>query len=122
MSDDNQETPKAIDQDFAEPATKREKEQSRVVRELSDKDKGGLSMQVKVSSPFTSYFNGRAFSISGVNATGPFDVLPRHHNFISLLEPSTLVVRTVDGSEQKIEISGGLLHVKANKAVVFLDV
>jgi F0F1-type ATP synthase epsilon subunit len=80
-----------------------------------------LKMRVKIYSPFRVYFDEEAFSISGVNATGPFDILPRHHNFMTLLNTGDLVVRTPRGM-QKIRISRGIMHVKADKVIVFLDV
>jgi hypothetical protein len=92
----------------------------------SKKDARKVQMRVNISSPFVNYFDGQAFSISGENLTGPFDILPKHHNFISLLSPCELIVRQVteDNSELpvRIRISGGLLHVKADEVIVFLDV
>lgn len=79
------------------------------------------TMQVKVYSPFRVYFDQEANSISAVNNTGPFDILPRHHNFMTLLTPGTIIIRT-DAGEQKILISRGIMHVKANQVIVFLDV
>ena len=81
-------------------------------------------MRVKVYSPFKTYYDEDSFSISAANATGPFDILPHHHNFMTLLEPCVLVVRPVEGQtrEQKIRISGGLMHVKADRVTVFLDI
>jgi F0F1-type ATP synthase epsilon subunit len=79
------------------------------------------TMHVKVYSPFQIYFDEPAYSISGENATGPFDILPQHHNFISLLNACELVVRIPIG-ERKIRISGGVMHVKADQVAVFLDV
>ncbi len=79
------------------------------------------SMHIKVYSPFKVYFDDEGDSISGQNATGPFDILPRHHNFITLLNSCVLVIRTSRG-EEKIRISGGLMHVKADQVIVFLDV
>lgn len=78
-------------------------------------------MHVKVYSPFKVYFDQNAYSISGVNATGAFDILPRHHNFITLLEPCELQVRTEAGNP-KVKVSGGVMHVKADEVTVFLDV
>lgn len=78
-------------------------------------------MQVKIYSPFRVYFDGQAASLSAKSATGPFDILPRHHNFITLLEAGDITVRTSQG-EQKFRISGGLMHVKASQVAVFLDV
>ncbi len=82
---------------------------------------GKLLMYVKVYSPFVAYFDGDAYSITGENATGPFDILPKHHNFLTLLSPCELVIRSPQG-DRKIRIARGIMHVKADKAVVFLDV
>ncbi len=81
-----------------------------------------LSMNVRVHSPFRTYYDGDAFSLSAVNATGSFDILPRHHNFVSLLQPCELIVRSSEKGEQKFLISGGMLHVKADRVIVFLDI
>lgn len=80
------------------------------------------SMHIKVHSPFRVYFDGPAHSISGSNETGPFDILPHHHNFITLLGAGNLIVRPVEERDQTIRISGGIMHVKQDKVVVFLDV
>lgn len=105
-----------------QPVNAVDKDQERAATEYSQAPtKERLSMQVKVYSPFRDYYDGEAFSLSAVNATGPFDILPRHYNFISLLDACDLIIRTIKG-EQRIRISGGILHVKADRAVVFLDV
>jgi len=78
-------------------------------------------MHVKVYAPFKVYFDGIATSISAVNDTGPFDILPRHHNFMTLINPGNVVVRT-DNSEEEIPIARGIMHVKTDEVVVFLDV
>ncbi len=78
-------------------------------------------MHVKVYAPFKTYFNGIANSISAVNETGPFDILPQHHNFMTLLSPCDIIVRTDQGDE-KFTITRGIMHVKADRVIVFLDV
>ena len=98
-------------------------DQQHVAEEFSRlKSADQLSMRVKVYSPFRNYYDGPAFSISAENATGPFDILPHHHNFISLLNACDLIIRTVGRGDQKIRIGGGIMHVKADKVIVFLDV
>jgi len=82
---------------------------------------GESVMHVKVYSPFKVYFNGEAFSISASNDTGPFDILPRHHNFMTLLSPGEIIIRTSRG-EEKFRIARGIMHVKADQVIVFLDV
>lgn len=91
-----------------------------VASDLSKKS-GNATMHVKVYSPFKVYFDGDAFSISAVNQTGPFDILPQHHNFMTLLTTGDVVVRT-DSAEQHVQISRGIMHVKADRVIVFLDV
>ena len=52
-----------------------------------------------------------------------FDILPRHHNFITLLSACELTIRPIKGGiDQKIRISGGLMHVKADQVTIFLDI
>ncbi len=101
--------------------TRSEKEQSRAAKDFS-RAGAKLSMDVKVYSPFRDYYDGRAFSVSAENDTGPFDILPKHHNFISLLRPCDLIIRTIREGDQKIIISGGIMHVKADQVIIFLDV
>lgn len=85
------------------------------------KPNGKPTVAVKVYAPFKVYFEGDAYSVSAVNATGPFDILPHHHNFLCMLVPCTLEIATADGVKQ-VKISRALMHVKAERVVVFVDV
>ena len=77
--------------------------------------------KVKIYSPFQTYFDNTAYSVSAVNGTGPFDVLPGHKNFLSLLLPGEVIVRT-DRDEEKLKIDRGIMHVHDDAVTVFLDV
>ncbi len=81
----------------------------------------GKHMHVKVYAPFRVYFDGEAESISAENDTGPFDILAGHHNFITLLSPCEIIVRKGE-TEEKVNINRGIMHVKKDEVVVFLDV
>lgn len=83
--------------------------------------KGKPVMAVKVYAPFKVYFEGDAYSVSAVNDVGPFDVLPRHHNFLCMLVPCTLSIETPAG-QKTVKIHRALMHVKADRVVVFVDV
>src|SRR5213083_1648485 len=83
---------------------------------------GAPLLRVRVHSPFKVYFEGLAYSLSAGNATGPFDILPHHHKFLTLLTPGELVVRPLQGQPATIRISGGLMHVRNDVITVFLDV
>lgn len=84
-------------------------------------DTGKPTMAVKVYAPFKVYFEGDAYSISAVNDTGPFDILPRHHNFLCMLVPCVLKVRSAEGVKE-VKIHRALMHVKGDSVVVFMDV
>lgn len=78
-------------------------------------------MHVRVHAPYKVYYDGPADSISAVNETGPFDVLGRHHNFMTLLDACDLLIRNGEALE-KISIARGVMHVKQDEIIVFLDV
>lgn len=110
---EDDQTPQAV--------TRSEAEQQRAIADFNlNSTKQG--MRVHVHSPFRNYYDGIAYSLSAENATGPFDILPHHHNFISLLLPCDIVIRTVTEGDRRIRISGGIIHVKADQVIVFLDV
>ena len=80
------------------------------------------TMHVKIYAPFRTYFDGQAISLSAINKTGPFDVLPGHKNFMTLLIPCVLTVGATNKSDFKMKVDHGVLHVKANEVTAFLDV
>jgi hypothetical protein len=127
MSDNEGEAGEQKSLDSPEDISRSEKEKDKNAEKLGDKlkDKEGLIMHVKVASPFRDYYDGKAFSISAEDGTGPFDILPQHHNFISLLNPCEVVVRQAGSNNEepiRLRIDGGLMHVKADEVLVFLDV
>lgn len=96
--------------------------ESQPIEQTASKPSGKPMMAVKIYAPFQVYFEGDAYSVSAANATGPFDILPRHHNFLCMLVPCSLVVKPVEGEPKTIKIHRALMHVKANRVVVFMDV
>lgn len=84
-------------------------------------EQGKPTMAVKVYAPFKVYFEGDAYSLSAANATGPFDILPRHHNFLCMLVPCIIKVAGIEGIKE-IKAHRALMHVKADRVVVFMDV
>lgn len=116
----------------AKVAADQAKQNAAVANEAAGSDKtkptqaASPIMHIKVHSPFKVYFDEDGYSISAVNATGPFDILPHHHNFLTLLTACELAIRPVlvgnNDEMRKIRISGGLMHVKADRVTVFLDI
>jgi len=103
-------------------ADEAEKSAATEPEQVITKPTGKPQMAVKVYAPFQVYFEGDAYSVSAVNDVGPFDILPRHHNFLCMLVPCTLVIQPVEGEKKSIKIHRALMHVKADRVVVFVDV
>lgn len=80
------------------------------------------TLTVKILSPNQTYFDGPAISLTATNNIGQFDILPQHHNFISLLTTGQIVVKLPSGDSKSLTVSGGLLRIKSNVVTVFLDV
>jgi F0F1-type ATP synthase epsilon subunit len=79
-------------------------------------------MRVKIYAPFKVYYDDIAASVTAMNRVGPFDILQGHHNFISLLAPGSITVRSEGKEDFKMQINRGVIHVKADEVKVFLDV
>lgn len=65
-------------------------------------------------------FDGKALSVSSVNDKGPFDILPQHANFISLIK-NEIVVRTKD-SEKVLKLGSGVIRVNRGIVDIFIDI
>lgn len=77
--------------------------------------------KVKIFSPYQTYFQGDAVSISAANDAGAFDILAGHINFFSLLSSSQLVVNT---GYQRLEfpLQRGIIRVEHDTVTIFADV
>lgn len=84
-------------------------------------DKSVKRFKIKIFSPYQTYYEGEAVSVSAANRTGPFDVLAGHINFFSLLTGGTVVLNT---GYQRLEfpVTRGILRVTNNDVTLFADV
>ena len=76
---------------------------------------------VKVFSPFEVYYEGEAFSLSATNSQGPFDILPEHANFISLISRGNVTIDTPFGKRQ-FTLERGILRIRSGQATLFANV
>ena len=78
-------------------------------------------LTVSASSPFHVYYQGPAVALSAVNKVGPFDVLPGHSQFFSVLRAGEVVIDT--GTELvNFTISNGLISVRNNDVELFANI
>lgn len=66
-------------------------------------------------------FEGELTAVSSVNRMGPFDVLPEHANFVSMILQH-VILHKPDGQIEEYTMDNGVLLVEKNEVRVFLGV
>ncbi len=78
-------------------------------------------LEVRFISPFETFFEGIAESVSAKDINGPFDILPGHNNFVGILTNGDVYIKSENG-DRSIGISRGIINVRNNKVEVFANV
>jgi len=83
-------------------------------------------LNVVARSPFELYFEGEATALSATNRIGDFDILPGHADFFSMdffsmLEPGEIIVTPTEGEPVKIDTKSGIITVRDNQVLLFVN-
>ena len=78
-------------------------------------------LSVKVESPASVIWEGKASAVSSVNSVGPFDILPDHANMITLVEGVPIQVVT-GGQERAFTSSRAVISVHENTVSIYADI
>lgn len=79
-------------------------------------------LNVIARSPFNVYYEGPAQSLSAVNRVGPFDILPGHADFFSVLNAGEIIIETgADKEPVGFMINNGIITVRDNEVLLFVD-
>lgn len=78
------------------------------------------TIMVDIRNRKEQFFRGEAKTVSSVNDTGEFDVLPKHANFVTLIRGYVVVDKGLT-TEKKFEIDSGVLAAKTDSVDVYLD-
>lgn len=82
---------------------------------------GPTDLHVIARAPFELYYDGAASAVSATNRIGNFDILPEHADFFSMLKAGKVIIET--GSEPlEIEASNGIITVRDNQVLLFLNI
>ncbi len=79
-------------------------------------------INVRISNVADIVWEGEAESISSENSDGPFDILPMHSNFITLVRDKPIVVRQVDGTKKKYNFRQSVIFVNNNSVKIFAEI
>lgn len=79
------------------------------------------TVSVRILGPEKVVWEGEAASVSSVNSQGPFDILPYHANFITVIENQPIIVRTSD-NEESFRFDHAIIYVHSNYVRVYTNI
>jgi F-type H+-transporting ATPase subunit epsilon len=88
---------------------------------MPKKNEPSAAIQVIARSPFELYYEGDASALSATNRVGNFDVLPGHADFFSMLEPGEIDIHPLEGEVVTIKARNGILTVRDNEVMLFVN-
>lgn len=78
-------------------------------------------MKIEIITPERKVYDGDIKSVRVPGKKGSFQVLIDHAPIISTLDSGQVMIVDQNGGEKSIEISGGVIEVKANKIILLAD-
>ena len=79
------------------------------------------TLHVRITQATDVVWEGDAHAVSSVNSDGPFDVLPLHANFVTLLKDVPITVQPVKGENVTYTFKQSVMHVQDNEVKVYAD-
>jgi len=83
--------------------------------------KTNTTLSASIKSKEKILFDGTVRTISSVNERGPFDILPLHANFITLILNYVILDKGLS-TERRFDIEKGVLYVLSNKVDVYVGI
>lgn len=80
------------------------------------------TFNVRVISPKQIIYQGNALSVSSTNSAGKFDILAEHANFITLIENSPIVIRTVDKQSVVFKFPLAIIYTTRNTVNIYTQI
>jgi F-type H+-transporting ATPase subunit epsilon len=82
----------------------------------------GKTLHVQVLSPHGLIWEGEARSVSSTNSQGPFDLLPQHAHFISLIERQPITAVTTEGEVQVFTYQSAVVRLYDDIITIYADI
>jgi F-type H+-transporting ATPase subunit epsilon len=80
-----------------------------------------MTIHVDVVSAEQEIFSGLAEMVVAPAEGGDVGIMPRHNQMLTRLRPGEVRIKTADGKEQYIFVSGGMLEVQPHVVTVLAD-
>ena len=88
---------------------------------MKHKDDENVPLKVIARAPFHLYFDGDATVVSAANPVGPFDILPGHADFFSVMLPGEVIIEPAEGDPVTFEITNGIVTARNNEVLLFVN-
>lgn len=82
---------------------------------------GNKALSVVVASTDKVLWTGIASSVSSTNSDGTFDILPKHANFITLINNKPIKIVTSDLKDVLFEFKQAIIFVAADKVKIYAE-
>jgi len=77
-------------------------------------------LQVKISNPDKVVWKGEAYSVSSINSKGPFDILPMHANFVTVIDNKPIKIR-IKGKTLEYTYPQSVLYTHNNTVLIYTN-
>ncbi len=78
-------------------------------------------LHVRINTPEKLLWEGDARSVSSKNVDGPFDILPMHANFITIVENEKIFVRTASETKD-FSFPHSVIYAHANAVNIYTNI
>jgi F-type H+-transporting ATPase subunit epsilon len=79
------------------------------------------TLHVDIVSAEQAIYSGEATMVIAPGEVGELGILPEHMPLITRIKPGTVRVKSADGSEEFIYVSGGMMEVQPDMVTVLAD-
>lgn len=79
-------------------------------------------IHVRISRATEIVWEGDASTVTASNTEGPFDILPLHGHFISILDGKPIVVIGADGERHEFVFDKSVMHVKDDAVCIYANI
>jgi F0F1-type ATP synthase epsilon subunit len=79
------------------------------------------ALNVRITNATSTLWEGTAKSVSSENTDGPFDILGRHANFITLVKEKPVVVTLMNGEKNTYDFRQAVIYVQENGVKIYGD-
>ncbi|OGE43734.1 hypothetical protein A3A45_03015 [Candidatus Daviesbacteria bacterium RIFCSPLOWO2_01_FULL_36_8] len=77
------------------------------------------TLHVRILSPQALLLDTQATSVSSTNVQGPFDILPEHANFITMVENSPIIIRSPGQKQTTYTFSMAIIYTMENQVNIY---